>query len=239
MVQYGTLRFYLVANDSQGTHTFPGGEKGHPWDWDFVGEEQYSINVLSKGSPMYIFNAATDANELNRPWLRTATLVPTAAPSSSEFQINMEKIMVVGSESEGVKKVYDYSMRYNFQRKIEGRKEELNDFKRIVVSGRALIDKEELIQVALTTSDGSCFGGLITLKPEQREQSLPLSDLKPVKMVLLPRPYPTFLPYFFEKPGAVLDMSKVESVQISIGPGLSEADAETSHGFAVTSIRLE
>jgi hypothetical protein len=64
--------------------------------------------------------------------------------------------------------------------------------------------------------------------------------LKPVKVVTLPRPYPTFLPYYFKGKGNdTLDMNKIESLQISIGPGISEAELQNKHGIAIESVRLE
>jgi hypothetical protein len=47
-----------------------------------------------------------------------------------------------------------------------------------------------------------------------------LDDLKPVPVVLLPRPT-YFLPYYSAvKQGTKLDLSQIESVRISIGPGI-------------------
>ena len=46
--------------------------------------------------------------------------------------------------------------------------------------------------------DGTTYGGVVEVTPEKKDYSLMINDLKKVKLVILPRPYPTFLPYFFE-----------------------------------------
>ena len=67
---------------------------------------------------------------------------------------------------------------------------------------------------------------------------LNLADLKPVRQVILPRPYPTFLPYFFDTPGtSVLNNSTIETLQISLGPGLDNRDGP--YRFEIESVRLD
>ena len=88
--------------------------------------------------------------------------------------------------------------------------------------------------------DGSAFGIIITINTEHGEYRMALDDLKPVKLVLLPRPYPTFLPYFFEYLSEEkLNLNEVESLQFSIGPGIPSNELNDPHGIAIESVRLE
>jgi hypothetical protein len=59
-------------------------------------------------------------------------------------------------------------------------------------------------------------------------------------MVTLPRPYPTFLPYHFE-PASIqpLRLEDIESIQVSIGPGILPAAYDQPHGIAIESIWIE
>ncbi len=96
------------------------------------------------------------------------------------------------------------------------------------------------LQVALVMKDGSAYGGVITVGVDAADYSINLADLKSVNLVTLPRPYPGFLPYFF-KPSAVcdFDISSVETIQVSIGPGIAADQLRAKHGIAIESIRLE
>jgi hypothetical protein len=88
--------------------------------------------------------------------------------------------------------------------------------------------------------DGSAYGGLITVEPDNKEYNLSLNSLKKVKLVTLPRPYPTFLPYYFEDArDEGLDIRQAEALQISIGPGIPEKELSQQHGVAIESIGLE
>ena len=112
--------------------------------------------------------------------------------------------------------------------------------KELVFKGRSLDGKPGKIQLALVMKDGSAYGGIITAGANSQDYMLLLADLKPVKYVLMPRPYPTFLPYYFDnKSTSNFDLSEVESIQFSIGPGIPENELDEKHGIAIESVRLQ
>ena len=81
---------------------------------------------------------------------------------------------------------------------------------------------------------------LKTISPEKGQYALKLDELKQVEFVTLPRPYPSFLPYFYKNPSPEpFSIGNIESLQISIGPGISSEELEKSHGVALESIKLE
>jgi len=109
-----------------------------------------------------------------------------------------------------------------------------------VLNARSISGKTEKIQVALVDKNGSSFGKIIEITPENGEYTIDLSHLKSVKTVILPRPYPGFLPYYFEHNNRnPCNLKNVESIQISIGPGLEKEALTQKHEIGVTSVRLE
>jgi hypothetical protein len=95
-------------------------------------------------------------------------------------------------------------------------------------------------KVALITKGGEAFGGVIKVDAASTDYKLSLSALRKVKVVNLPRPYPTFPPYFFEdKRSETMDIMDAEVLQISIGPGIPDDQVNDSHGVAIESVRLE
>ena len=150
--------------------------------------------------------------------------MPTANPGEAEYRVNVEKLFEVDPENLKAEPVYDYSFRYNFNRKVEGRREELSEKNTLFLKARTLNEKPVKLQVALVMNNGRSFGKMIELDPEMQEYQIDLSDLQPVKTVTLPRPYPTFLPLYFEHDiQEPFDIADAESIQFSIGPDLSEA----------------
>lgn len=241
LIQEGFLEYHVIVRDkNEIAHTYPSGFEGRPWSWDFYDDNPYSVRILKPASPLTLFNAETDSEHLSRQWIRTSSLIPLAEPGRSELHMNVERLFVPDPENVNGEKIYDYSCRYYFGKKISGRKNDLSSKQKIVVKGRSLNEKNCTVQVALITSDGSAFGGLVTLKAGADDYTLAVGDLKPVNLVTLPRPYPTFLPYYFtRKTTDKLDMSTVESLQISIGPGIPQTELQDKHGITIESIRLE
>jgi hypothetical protein len=95
------------------------------------------------------------------------------------------------------------------------------------------------MQIALMMKDGSAFGGIVDLGTESKDHVIELSSLKQVKAVTLPRPYPTFLNYYFEGKPTTFNISAIESIQFSIGPGMTDDELRSGHGIGIGSVRLE
>ena len=88
-------------------------------------------------------------------------------------------------------------------------------------------------------NDGTAFGTIFTLT-DQNHYSLQLQNFKRVPTVLLPRPYPTFLPYYSKAGNAKeLDLSQIESLQISIGPGINTEEYKRRFAMLLHSISLQ
>lgn len=239
-IKEGIIRYHIVVNGNGKWYTFPSGLQTHPRDWDFFDREPYELRVLSADSPVLLFNTAADADRLSRRWVRTSGVKPSFDPGKSELLVNIEKLFVPGPETPGASGLYDYSMRFYVGDRLIGRREALNAKKKIILTGNSLNDKACKFQIALLTRSGSAFGGVITLQPEKKDYELSLSDLKPVSLVTLPRPYPTFLSYFFDhKSTESFDIHNVEAIQLSIGPGMTESEAQEQHGVSIERITLE
>ena len=151
---------------------------------------------------------------MSRIWNKGSSFVPRAEPGKAEIRVSIEKLFTVDPENPNAKSVHDYSMRYYFGKKIQGRvrsliREERNYFSRQVISN----EKPCWVQLALITKQGEAFGGVIKVESASADYKLNLSELRKVKLVTLPRPYPTFLPYFFEddRPGK-MDITDIEII---------------------------
>jgi hypothetical protein len=240
-VQAGYLQYYISVTGSEGTYTYPGKVHGKPVAWDFEGTDPYRVPVIAKGAPVYLFHAAQDASTMTRPWLRTSSVIPGDDPSEALLQVSVGKLFVPDPENTNRTPIHDYSFRNYAGDRIAAHAGDIAAKKKLVVRGKSLNGHDTKMQVALVLKDGSAFGGVISLpQGELGEAELLLSDLVRVKQVTLPRPYPTFLQYYYEgSTASKFDLNEIESVQFSIGPGLSVEELEREQGVAIESVRLE
>ncbi|MDA3927800.1 MAG: hypothetical protein PF541_02505 [Prolixibacteraceae bacterium] len=241
LVKAGLLNYTITVkfvDDS--SITYPAAEEGLPYDWDFYNTSTYSVRVVPKTFPIHLFDATTDASQLAIQWRPGFKLVPTKEANRSEYQMNIPALFVEDAENLNAAPIYDYSFKHFIIDKIEGRKEDLPSMKSIVFKGRALNNKACKLQIALVLNNGVSYGKTILLNENTNEYNINLSELEMVKTVTLPRPYPSFLPYYFEHNiHNDFDITKVESIQFSIGPEIPENELNDHHGVSIESVRFE
>lgn len=239
LLKNGFLEYQIVVNTKNAIYTFPAGVEGSPRDWDFYEDASYTVEIVKEGSPLYIFNAAEDSDYLVGQWRRGNNLVPTHVAGEAEYQVKVEQLSKEDAENLDSEPIYDYSFRYYFRNRIKGRLEEFSEKEELVIKARSLNGQGEKLQIALLMKNGAAFGKVIELTPELKEYRVDLEEFQPVKTVTLPRPYPTFLPYYFDHAyKGEFQLEKTESIQFSIGPGMEDNELQQSHGVGVVSIKL-
>lgn len=237
---HGYLNYYLVVDSGTETMTYPAESKKQPTAWDFYQRESYKTKIVSSSFAVHLFDANRDSEELVIPWRKGLQLVPTENFNESAYQIRLEHIFVPDEENRNAAPIYDYSFKQVVIKSLEERKADLDSKKTLIFRGQSLDGKTGKLQIALVMKDGSAFGGLIDLEPEVKDYELPLANLKPVKTVTLPRPYPSFLPYYFEHQNQTsFNIHSVESVQFSIGPGMEESELQKPQGISVIGVFLK
>lgn len=233
----GYLRYFLVVRGADGARTFPADAAGLPWDWDFFERKPYEVPVAAGGTPVILFDAKRDAAQLSRTWLPGSGLVPV--DGGAELHVPVKQLFTRDDENPQGERVADYSMRFFFGKNTGGRRADLEAGKTILLSARSLNDKPTPLQIALISRRGEAYGTVVKLAPGDQVYSIPISDLRPVSLVTLPRPYPTFLPYYFKggDPSG-FSWSEMETLQFSIGPGLSAEESQQPQGVAIRQVRV-
>ena len=233
----GFIPYYIVVRSGGHYNTYPSGIEGRPGEWDFYDSQPYQLRFVSASSPVYLFEAATDAEQLDRPWLEGSGLQPVAGPEKAELLINGKQFsMKPDPENPNAEPQRNYPLRCFIGDKIASHTAGLADKKQLVFHGRALNDRPCTVQLILIMKDGSAYGGSLTINTSTGDYRLPLTGLKKTKAVSLPRPYPTFLPYYVDLPAAgKFDLKEVERLEFSVGPGLPD----DPHGVAIQHVRIE
>jgi hypothetical protein len=109
---------------------------------------------------------------------------------------------------------------------IAGRGSGLSGFHTIVIRARSIGTLPVKAKLAIITKDAAAFAGELTLSPDFRDMEIPLGSLQKDSMLLLPRPYPDFLPLWFHTAGQqVFSLFDAERLQVTIDPGSSGAAA--------------
>ena len=237
----GFLTYYIYVKSRNKVETFPAGKSGFPYDWYFYDRTPYKVRVIEKEQPIYLFNAQEDWSDLSYSWWsKESKLIPTDQINESEYQINVNKLFKKDNENLNGKVIYDYTVKYYVNDKISHLRKQLPEKKTLIIKARSINSETETIQVAIVTKDGTAYGKQIEIGKGLKEYEIPIIELEKVKTITMPRPYPSFLPYYFisksEKP---INIEDIESIQISIGPGLSKSKLEDQHNIGIVSLMLK
>jgi hypothetical protein len=230
-MQVGAFSYHIVVQDSSGTTTFPSETKAAPTDWDFYGEG-WKAMIVAPSAPVLVFDAAVDSRKVTaqaRDWIYD--LAPSDRPGNRAMQVLPRALTPA---------IPDHSFRFFFRDKLTGRTSDLAAATKIVLYGKSVNDKPCLLQLALITSDGIAYGGLIKVSPEDGAYAIPLKSLQQVRAPNIPHGYPVFIPFWSSSKASVpLDLNRAESVLVSIGPGLSAVELGEPPGVQIERIWLE
>lgn len=237
----GFVNYYLVVQTENKTITYPAGKEGMPYQWNFYDREPYSVRVVDASAPITLFEAENHTDYLmSTRWSRNQGLQPYEGLNSSVYEVQVEQLFREDSENLNGAVIQDFSIRYPFADRLEGVRSHLESKSTLTLLAGSGTKDSQPVQVALVMDDGSAFGGMLTLAPGMKTYEMDVEELKPVATVILPRPYPTFLPYYFEQDAATtLDLSRVESLQISLDPGIPVNEIDHLYGIKIVRIALE
>jgi len=213
IVTPGLINYRILVRRVNGEHhTFPGGIKGNPYAWDEWRNESYQTFVSAPGSPLELFNPTTDRTNImqyNPDWRNnTVEYITAGKPNQLVLKATMSK------PSQG----QFMGWQYFFSDKIAGRKDELSSFTKLVIRARSL--QGATAKISLITTNADSYASSVSLGKEWEEIEIPLSSLQKDAYLLLPRPYPGFLPLRFTTTGNnLLHITEIEKFEITFGEG--------------------
>ncbi len=237
-VKSGTLAYYLTVTTRDSVRTFPADLAGAPYDWDFYRQEPYHVRVIPAGFPLRLFEAGTDRDSLSLSrWLPSLDLQPVGPGGKQEFRVTVEELAVRDAENSEAEPLPDYTITHFVAGRIP---QSTEAYRSLVLEARSLTDRPETVQIGLVLDDGTTYATQVSLTPALEEHVIDLSDLHVVPTVTMPRPYPSFLPYFFESADPIpFDLKRVQCLQLRLGPGLTARERARGHGLGVTHIDLQ
>jgi len=200
----------ILQKGSETFYVFPGNHKGNPYAWDAYHNETYQTYVASTvGAPLELFNATTDREEValyNADWRNNMVTYGTTA----NFRQLAQRLTIGEASTTKLMGWHHY-----IGDKLMARKAELPDFKNLVLKVRDRAVGKITVRVALIDQAGVAYAAQVPIDTTAKEISIPLSMFKKDSSLLLPRPYPGFLPLWFTAAGThALAISKLDKLEL-------------------------
>jgi hypothetical protein len=204
----GILNYRIIIQKANNDYyVFPGNYKGNPYAWDNANNDTWQTIVADDKSGLEIFNTNTDRVNLiqyNPDW-RNNTFRFVPSDKSSQLAVKITAKNLTDKQTMG--------LQFYFGDKLKGRQTELSSFTKLVLRVRA--ENPVKARLALITKDALCFFGDISAGSEWSEIRIPLTNMQADSFLLLPRPYPGFLPLWFRSNATgQLNLAETEKMQI-------------------------
>jgi hypothetical protein len=234
----GLVEYAVTVYENGEAVTFPSSEPGHPYRWDFTGREFWQVQVVASGAPILLFDGRRDLGHVlyPHPWEYVRFRTDIVAGSEPE------RLALSAVVEDFTPSPHQFALRTFLPEGQRTRLGEAASGGALRIRARAAGRASDRLEVALVERDGTAWGSIIELTDAWREVVVPLSELRPTPLALLPRPYPHFLPEFLETTATHEEpqVSELDGLQFSVGADLFQAaDLEGAHGFEIERVILE
>ncbi len=238
LAREGLVEYAIAVYEDGAGRTFPGGTAGDPGRWDYTGRDAWRVPVVAARAPIVLFDARRDLDHVlaPHPWeyVRFRTDV-TAGGEPGRLALS-----AVVEDFEPAP--HHFALRTFLPPGQRTRLADVAGGGVLRVRARAVGGAADRMEVALVDRDGSARGATVELTGAWREIAVPLTDLRPVPLALLPRPYPQFLPYLFrpETPVGPSRPAGLDGLQFSVAADLFPTEGPgASHGFEIERVVLD
>jgi hypothetical protein len=230
----GLLQYRIVVSNKTQYYTFPGNVLGQPNDWDFYAKDAYKVFVVKNTDQLELFNANKNREEINYynpDWNNYKT---SFVASETPHQLAVKSLM----EKANGKNFMGWQ--HFVAEKINARRTDLNSFSKLVLSAKANVASPLKAKIALITKDAKSYAAYIQLNPSEELITVNLNQLRVEDMLLLPRPYPGFLPLFYKSQSTKeFNLNDVEKIEVTFGYDLPDTYIGKEVAMQVSTITLK
>ena len=233
LVSPGQLNYRIVLQKGNDFAVFPGNYKGNPFAWDNYYNDWYKTFVAASNGRLKIFDPTVDRSVRIYPGFRRgfqSSYSTGSEPGQLILRINTTELSsdhTIGF----VQFIGD---------KLKGRIAEADAFDKLVIRARTTESQTIKAKISLTNKDAFTFSAVVNLNTSFQDIEVPLSNFVVDSMLLLPRPYPGFMPLWFKASGvSSLKLADIDKIQITIGSDLSEAEFKKPYSLEIESIWLQ
>lgn len=233
-IEEGRLNYWISLVGKEEQITYPGGYQSSPWAWDYYHDEVWSVPIIPGDVPTRVFKADRDIDATDFAFSQW----------SSDYERSLEYNEISGKAAIQVfadSLIKDHIGVLGWSHFIGDIMDTMksDESEQFIIEISGVIESTQTVTVVLTDRAGIPYETKIKVTPEVQQITLMENDFSIGRMALLPRPYPTFLPYWFEpESDKQLYLTEVENIQLLLVPEHNPQLINKEAGFSVTEIWL-
>ena len=122
---------------------------------------------------------------------------------------------------------------------LKGRITELASFTKLIIRAKSDNPQSVKIKVALIDADASSNASFITLNQQFSDLEIPLNSLLADSVLLLPRPYPSFMPLWFKAAYKnIFKLNQLDKIEVSFTSNQLQQKLKNPQSIEVEFIKL-
>ena len=230
----GMINYRIMIKSGDNYVVFPGSIEENPFAWDNYQFETWKTFVTSENSSLEIFNPTDDRSFRTYPvWRRGFQTSYTSSEKPGQLILKLN-----ATDLKGVDRV---GFQYSFAEKLRGRMSEMESFRSVVIRAWTSNDNPVVVKVTIVNSNAQSVSAIATITNKCEDIEIPLQNFKQSSSLLMPRPYPGFLPLTFDG-GPIkgkFKMSEAEKIEITTAADFTNAEKEKPFGLEIESVYLK
>lgn len=210
LIKRGFLSYTVVVNSHHRMITFPGALEGNPFGWENRHRSYYQVRVVPGQSQLILWDAASDWEHSYAAWDPGVRPLPGNEGNVS-LVMESNSLPIEYSNNEQC-----YVLKYYFAGKIKGRYSELKKKRFLVIKLKNFTEHEQAIEAGLVDQNAVVAASEVLVNNKENMYKIPLEALTTGDFLIVPRPYPEFLPLKAERSAKDFDISAAEMIQLVI-----------------------
>lgn len=230
LLQPGQIRYRIVVPTGNTYKVFPGNYTGDPHAWDAYPRETWSTYIAADSAMLTLFEAGTDQNIVLLGSRNSQARMQDTYTAGDRTGALAVRLTVTDGKQDVVT-----GFQYFIAGQLQARQNVLPAYGTLVLRARVAGAGTARARVALITGDAGSFAAYAPLTNTFRDIELPLQSFTHSQSLLLPRPYPGFMPLWFTgNTTTPLTLSQAEKLEIT-----NDTEAAGATGTAPYTIEIE
>lgn len=230
----GTLDYWIKANVGGESIIFPEGISEESLNWYSEYPKAYQTFVAVENSDIVAFDPSTNRNiQIYPNYDKGFSTGLMAGNQSGKLHLALKVINPSDNELIG--------FQYSIKEKLANRLPNADLFAAIEVEAKVLGKNDQVLKVGITDKEGRAWTSQITINGKLERYLIPISDLKQEAALLLPRPFPGFMPLMLEnvRSAEKINWSDVEKIQFSLEQTEDNRQSEISYSIEIGKVLIK
>jgi hypothetical protein len=231
----GVLTYHILIQQGNKYLSFPGGHEGDPSSWDYTNTDSWQTFIAAPQGKLSLFNATTDKENTN-------SYFPGFGRNGGIQFVSGEETgqLAFKASIQSIRKNQEMGFQLYVGDKIKNRVPEIAAYSKILVRARMLNGQTGRLRVALINNDAQSYAAYVEADDQYKNIEIPLSEFKPDSSLLVPRPYPGFLPVWFKASSfSEINITTTDKLEVTAGNDLNPDQYNKPFGIEVESVMLE